>query len=373
MTKILRIAFAFWITVNPLNAKEMFKFGQDINYPPYAYKNTTTGKLAGFGYDIAMGMNDLCNDIEIEVVQVKWADCWGEGKIGPKLDSGDVDACMTYTHTKGIRQEYCEFSNGILNVNKAAGLITSLDAYGVPKVKGNENLNGRTVVDVDGWAPTADGLDFVTNFCTGQLYGGDFKVHGANNDEALRMTLNGSADAMFVYADQAYNFKCKEGQDSSEWDCALWGGFGKTFAYVQTGQFGYVENGTTIAMAKLGSGVVNKINPCLQRFMASKAYYDICASYDKVDECYPNAFFPPPEFIPKAEYNKKTNEHPGPCSTGYCACPAPARTISPLVLGLLIGGGACCLICAAVAGVAMLMQKKRGYDPEEDEDLEELE
>ena len=37
------------------------KFGQDVDWPNYAYKNATTGQLMGIGKDIAEGMSlDLC-------------------------------------------------------------------------------------------------------------------------------------------------------------------------------------------------------------------------------------------------------------------------------------------------------------------------
>ena len=37
------------------------KFGQDVDWPPYAYKNATTGQLMGFGKDIADGMSPDCS------------------------------------------------------------------------------------------------------------------------------------------------------------------------------------------------------------------------------------------------------------------------------------------------------------------------
>eukprot|EP00971_Amphidinium_carterae_P061913 1226160-Amphidinium_carterae.1 len=65
---------------------------------------------------------------------------------------------MTYTHTQGIRNQYAEFGDGILEVNKAAGLLTLLNENGVPMVTGQSDLSGLNIVDVAGWAPTADGL-----------------------------------------------------------------------------------------------------------------------------------------------------------------------------------------------------------------------
>eukprot|EP00439_Symbiodinium_sp_Y106_P004079 s11076_g1.t1 len=88
------------------------------------------------------------------------------------------------------------------------------------------------------------------------------------------MLRNGAADAMFVYADQAKNYQC-DGTTVAAWNCTLWEGFGTEYAYVQTGQFGYVVNGTTLALSKKGRIVIH-------------------------------------------EYNKETDEHSGDCSSGYC-------------------------------------------------------
>jgi len=363
MSSVLAIACLGWVAMALVGAaSETFKFGMDINYPPYAYQNSTTGELSGFGADIARGMNAMCTDVQIEIVQAVWSDCWsaaGGGTLGAKLENGTVDACMTYTHTQGIRNVYAEFSGGILNVNKAAGLIAPLAPNGLPLVTGQDTLLNKTVVDVGGWAPTADGLGFVENKCTGQPYSSNYTLLvGKDNDESLRMTLNGTADAMFVYSDQAKNYQCKAGVDQTEWDCNLWAGFGKTFAYVQTGQFGYVVNGTTLALAKKGSGVAAKVNPCLQRFMETKEYYDVCQKHGLTAQCYPNQYFTAQDYVPK-EYNLPTKRHTGDCTSGYCPC-VVSRTTTTTTKQLRAKGiqlsGACggkCLMAGAYT-VALL-------------------
>jgi hypothetical protein len=265
--------------------------------------------------------------LDIEVVETKWADCWTPDGLGAKLADGTVDACMTYTHTIGLRPQFADFSYGILNVNKAAGFLTRLNTNGEPHVNGHNNLGGLNVVDVGGWAPTADGLTHVKNQCTGEYFWSNYKLlvaDGAdnNNDLALKMLLDGDADIMFVYADQAYNYKreCVENPDQP-FNCSMWMGFGKTFAYVQTGQFGYLTNGTTLAMTKKGSGVAELLNPCLDQFMATEEYYKICQSYDTVDSCYPNSFFPSSDDITVHDSLKPTREHNyTDCSNGYCPC-----------------------------------------------------
>ncbi|CAE7659804.1 unnamed protein product [Symbiodinium sp. CCMP2592] len=299
-------------------------FGQDIDYPPYASKNATSGELTGFGVELVKAMNTHCSaTLNITVVETRWSNCWssaGGGTLGALLDNGTLDACMTYTHTQGIRNDFADFSWGILDVNKAAGLLTLLE-NGMPKLDGHSDLNGKTIVDVGGWAPTADGLDFVTNKCLNQKYSSNYTlVVGNGNDEAMTMLRNGTADAMFVYADQAKNYQC-DGSMVAAWDCTLWQGFGTEYAYVQTGQFGYVVNGTTLALSKKGSGVPEAINSCLAEVMATEAYYDACVKYDLVDSCYANSFFPSSGIVIH-EYNKETDEHSGDCSSGYCPCPS---------------------------------------------------
>lgn len=310
-------------------SKTKLKLGQDVNYPPYA--SSEDGKPIGFGHDVAVGMNSMCPDLDIEVVITEWSQCWTPTGLGQGLADGTLDACMTYTHTKGIRNEFADFTHGILNVNKAAGLLTMLDENGAPKVNGHDDLEGKKVVDVAGWAPTADGLDFVENKCTHTNYDSGYKLLMAdgsenNNDLALSWLFNGTADAMFVYADQAYNYKKECKKDGADLDCAKWNEFGKKFAYVQTGQFGYVNNGTTLGLAKKGSGVVELLNPCLDKFMKTKEYFEVCDKFGMLDTCYRNEFFPPKEDILIKDYNKRTDEHEPsmdaslPCSTGYCPC-----------------------------------------------------
>jgi len=187
-------------------------------------------------------------------------------------------------------------------------------------------LEEKKVVDVAGWAPTADGLDFVKNKCTGENYDGGYELlvaDGAdnNNELALSWLYEGTADAMFVYADQAYNYKkvCTAGGEGL--DCAKWNEFGQKFAYVQTGQFGYVHNGTTLGLAKKGSGVIELLNPCLEKFMKTRKYFEVCEKFDMLDTCYRNEFFPPIEDVHIKDYNKPTEEHDkNDCSSGYCPC-----------------------------------------------------
>ena len=251
--------------------------GMDVDYPPYAFQ-TPDGELAGFGKDVSEGMSALCPDLEIVVVQEMWANCWtseGGGALGPSVTDGTLDGCLTYTHTMGVRDDLADFSDAILDDNKAAGLLTLLDDDGRPTVSGMDDLAGRTIIDVGGWAPTADGLGYVTNHCLDDNYSSNMTVVVADgdvaNDEATRMLRAGEGDAIFIYADQADEYsQCPEG---SAWNCTLWEGFGTEYAYVQTGQFGYAVNGTTLSLSRKGSGIREVLGPCMAQFLATEEYY----------------------------------------------------------------------------------------------------
>merc|ERR1711982_277356 len=145
---------------------------------------------------------------------------------------------------------------------------------------------------------------------------------GANNpSEALKMVIDKEVDAMHVYADQAYCYKKQcEDDPNQDWSCETWTKFGVDFAYAQTVQYGYIRNGTTLAMAKLGSGVADAINPCLWKFMETKKFYDICIKHELEASCIPNSYFPKSAGEKDKPYYKDTNEHGSSCSEGYCSC-----------------------------------------------------
>lgn len=304
------------------------KLGMDINYPPYAFKSED-GQLAGFAVDFARGMNAECPNINIELLEVTWNDCWQDadgGNIGSAIEDGTVDGCMTYIHTH-VRDDRAEFSGAMLDDNKAAGLLTLLDEYGNPIVSGIDDLESKTLIDVDGWAPSGDALQYVTNQCTNSKYSTNITVLPAGvdetnsnpNDVAMQMLRNGEGDAIFMMADLAeYYAECPT---NDILNCTLWEGFGTSHAYVQTGQFGYVKNGTTFAIAKKGSGIRSKLSSCMSTYMTSKQYYQICSKYDIVEKCYKNDYFDEDGRI-KYIYDRPTSDQLGSCDNGYCPCNA---------------------------------------------------
>jgi hypothetical protein len=303
---------------------------QDVDYPPYAQLGPLSedSPLSGFGADFARALPEVC-DLDVALVQTQWERCWDADRIGEGLATGEYHGCMTYTHTAGVRNRYLEFSKAILNDNKSAGILTRLED-GIPFINGLSNLSGLKVVDVPGFAPTEDNLAIITNLCTGESFS-NYEIikptsdKGEQNDKALLTLLSGDADAMWVYSDQAENFKCENSDDNSPWDCSLWDGLGKTFAYIQTGSRGWTRHGTTLAISKLGSGLAEVLDPCIAALIETKTYYELCEKYDVVDQCFMNEFFPERKVDVVATYDIPTNELTTDCSSGYCSCPSPTN------------------------------------------------
>mmetsp|Transcript_72028 Transcript_72028/g.154183 ORF Transcript_72028/g.154183 Transcript_72028/m.154183 type:complete len:383 (+) Transcript_72028:88-1236(+) len=300
--------------------------GMDVDWPPYAFVDDFplgNGTLDGIGHDILYAMGAMCN-IDVHVMQTSWGNCWGSSKIGAGLQGGYFHACTTYTHTIGLRPRYMEFSDPILQHNKPAGLITLLNS-GVPIVSPNDNLSGKKVADVTGWAPTADTLIASMNDCTGQRFTNFTMVESSStnpNDDAMQKLRDGTVDAIWVYADQAYNYDCSKPGVTPTWSCPLWNGFGTDYAYIHTGIFEHTHNGTTLTMAKMGSGVKQLVDPCLKSFMQTEEYYTICVKHGLNGSCFPNSYFPTTSSSTKI-WEYATNEIPsgqGGCANGYCKC-----------------------------------------------------
>jgi hypothetical protein len=286
----------------------------DTDYPPYAYvtglewgSGETTGQVAGIGVEMINAMAKAC-DFEVETVAASWSDCWTntspsgpkDGTIGQGLLEGWYHGCMTFTHPYGARNRYSEFTKAWAVKNKPAGLITRLvgkEGSKKPWIGSNDTLLKRTIVDVTGWAPTADTLKLATNRCNGKAFedytiiqGSSLKVLDKDgnpiinaNDKALTAVLDEKTgiDAMWIYADQAFNYQktCDNAEDgtSSSFNCTLWKGFGDKFAYIQTGLDGWLQDGTTIAMSKKGTGVAEFLNTCFDKFQPTKEFYEVCA------------------------------------------------------------------------------------------------
>lgn len=339
-----------------VNGRPKFIMGVDIDYPPYAYtkeppfdSNTDLDSPIGVGVDMIKAMGEHCG-FDVEVIQAHWSDCWGAGEIGRGLLEGWYHGCMTYTHAAGTRNRYLEFSNSWAKLNKPSGLITKL-VGGVPHIKGSDTLAGKTIVDVTGWAPTADTLYFVKNQCTDDKYQGFTIVQGDDvtlpdngsypasmasgpNDKALLAVLNGLADAMWVYGDQAMNYHCAAGETKEGWNCNLWNKFGTDFAYVQSGMYAWMHNGTTVAISKKGSGVAAMLDTCLDSFMQTKEFLNTCKiehgspPHSQIKTCIPNEhFFSDPYYkadnISEEPYmfpTKDMKDGGHSCSTGYCHC-----------------------------------------------------
>ena len=187
---------------------------QDVDYPPYAQLGPAAEDfpISGFGPEFASGMTAVC-DLDVTLVQTQWGRCWSDDRIGEGLALGEFHGCTAYTHAYGVRNRYLEFSKPILKDNKAAGILTRLNADGTPVISGFSNLKGVKVVDVIGFAPTADNLAIVTNPCTGEKFM-DYEIVAPSettdfpNDDALKALLNGEGDAMWVCKYQLVDLNC---------------------------------------------------------------------------------------------------------------------------------------------------------------------
>jgi len=308
----------------PTPTNRTITFGVGLNYPPFSFESED-GEIAGFFRDFADGMSAVCDNLEIVLVETAWAQCWAEGDgfegLGSAVTSSNLDGCTGYDHRHGVRDVISEMSDAILQVDPA-GLLTLLDKDGHPKVTGRDDLSGKKIIDVNGWSPIPDHLNFVTNLCTDERYSFDYELvdtQGYGHDEAMKMMRDGGGDAIFMNADYVPDLLSACGKNESSSNCTLWEGFGIEYAYVQSGQFDYLLNGTTLAMSPKGSGIRETLRPCMSEFMASKEYYDICVKYELESDCFTNEFFPSTD-VPIS--NAPTNEQTGGCSNGYCSCNA---------------------------------------------------
>ena len=281
----------------PGTDKPRLLLAQDIDYPPYAQAIPPpegTYELGGFAIDFAKGVAELFPDeIELEFQETRWKNCFTDSLIGEGLQAGWFHGCMSYTSTVGLRQRQMEFTHSILDSNKVAGILTRLDKDGKPVVSPMSNLSGIRIADVVGWAPTADTLEFLTNSCTGERYSEyTMIIPEQGNDAALSDLLDGTVDAVYIYADQAkyYKIGCETGE-ADGYDCSMWSRFEKDFAYIGTGLHEFQKNGTTLAMTKMGSGVPEILNPLIKKFIATKEYAELCKKWSFESACYQNEHF----------------------------------------------------------------------------------
>lgn len=228
-------------------------------------------------------------------------------------------------------------------MNKPAGIITRIGADGKPVLSPKNDLSGVKIADVVGWAPTDDGLYFGTNTCTGNRFTGFEMISppstyswtgtdsdGASvsadltnaNDIAMAYLHDGLVDGVWIYADQAHNYDCSHLNGvTPTWECALWKNFGTDYTYVHTGIFEHAHNGTTLTLARKGSGVAELVNPCIQKFLKTPEYKEICEKHGLVDICYPNEHFEAREDV-ALTWETATNALTTACSDGYCQCNA---------------------------------------------------
>lgn len=152
------------------------------------------------------------------------------------------------------------------------------------------------------------------------------------NDIGLAMLLEGKADGVWIYADQAHNYiaVCEdpETRNTAKHSCVMWEGFGEHYAFIQTGQLTHAKNGTTLTKSRKGSGIPELVNPCIQKFLKTREYYDLCEKYHETKFCYRNEHFPAEdasaEEEPTQPFAQPTRELTTACTDGYCPCSTEA-------------------------------------------------
>ncbi len=58
---------------------------------------------------------------------------------------------------------------------------------------------------------------------------------------------------------------------------------------------------------------------CIQKFMATKNYYEICKKHKFEESCYKNSHWPTSGST-TAAWEKPTADQTSGCSDGYCSC-----------------------------------------------------
>lgn len=307
--------------------------GMAPDYPPYTnFSPDGTADpidLGGFNKEFIDLIEPICG-IKVDTVLAPWSDCWTAKPkkvyfdavteyIGEGIWEGRVHGCTAYTHTKGERGLSLEFTDAILGGKKRAGILTRL-------VNGKPVISPRTsdftnvkIGDVAGWAPTPDTFKYNINSCTGkQFKGANLLTAGEDgNEAAVNALLDGTFDALYLYADQLNNF-ATTGTDAEK---ALAAGLGTQFAYIHTGLNDWSYNGTTLAISKRGSGLKEVLNPCIEKVVATQEYTTMCESYWSPSTCIQNEFSTssgPTSYWYDDLMNARTDSKS--CKDGYCTC-----------------------------------------------------
>lgn len=302
--------------------------GMAPDYPPYTNWAGNPLELGGFNKEFADLMEPTCG-VRVDMILAPWSDCWTAKPsalyfpevteyVGNGIFYGYVHGCTAYTHTQGERGLSLEFTDSILGTLKTAGVLTRL-VDGRPVISPTlTDYTGVKLGDVTGWAPTSDTFAFNSNYCVSPAT--QFTKTDAlltppadGNAAAIAALLDGTFDALYIYADQMNNFI--ESGDS------LASGFGTTFAYIQTGLDSWSFNGTTLAISKRGSGLSQVLNPCIKKVSETEAYTKLCERYFDAADCIQNAYSTSTGATTRwydDRMNARTDTNT--CSNGYCTC-----------------------------------------------------
>ena len=346
-------------------AAETWKSDQTIlwsitgNYEPYEYTTTRSdidgknvslpaGKPSGFAVDLAAAACAVCS-LKCDFVLADTQDCWTSGGFpGNGLSAGHFDGCLAFMDT-ARRRLGVSFSDAIAKP-RPAGILSRLGPEtGGPLVSPDSDLSDKIVAVVGGWATNGRSLGDAVNTCTNITFNASpidgYIVLTANDpfggpDAAMRKLLDGDADVLFTYETIVDD---RRGCTHVGCDASLYSGIGTEYAWIHTGLTGYQLNGTTLAMTKKGSPLVETINPCLRHVMRSAFYTQLCQEYrsrgfDDITELCFGGDDTNDEDVPVSEYELSDefddeSSAPGPspsastevwsgCAEGKCACEA---------------------------------------------------
>ena len=75
-------------------------------------------------------------------------------------------------------------------------------------------------------------------------------------------------------------------------------------------------------MHKIGSNLSEILDPCIDEYLESESYMQICEENEILDDCIPNSFFPEQDLQPWDISTSKLAENGFGCENGFCGCDA---------------------------------------------------
>jgi hypothetical protein len=185
------------------------------------------------------------------------------------------------------------------------------------------DYTGVKLGDVTGWAPTPDDFAFNKNYCVNGapnfFISGGGKPQPAGGDgniPAITALKDGTFDALYIYADQVYQFLQSDDPNLR----ALADGFGTEYAFIQFGLEDWTVNGTTLTISKRGSGLGEVVNPCIKKVSMTQNYTTLCEKYFPASQCIQNQYSTGSSVDQFFDNRMNARTDNNNCASGYCTC-----------------------------------------------------